>query len=186
MWSRLCTLVCTLQPGLVQPLAEAEYINTFSHYFQMTSYWILWFILFLQTQNIVGEPLILNGPQARWLSPRGQSPSINTSATAVKPESTASSNSLLRLSAANETAVLAGQSAIGRGKSGKFLNLITWVRFTNEECAANTGDNGTCFTSGECTDFGGKAAGTCASGFGVCCVLQVRFTHLLYCSSCIL
>ena len=58
-------------------------------------------------------------------------------------------------------------------KSGKFLNLITWVRFTNDECAATTGDNGTCFTTTECTDFGGKAAGPCASGFGVCCVLQV-------------
>jgi hypothetical protein len=67
----------------------------------------------------------------------------------------------------------ANQSASGRGKSGKFLNLITWVRFTNEECAATTGDNGTCFTSAECTEFGGKASGTCASGFGVCCVLQV-------------
>ena len=26
-WSWLCTLVCTLQPGWVQPLAEAEYIT---------------------------------------------------------------------------------------------------------------------------------------------------------------
>ena len=26
-WSWLCTLVCTLQSGWVQPLAEAEYIN---------------------------------------------------------------------------------------------------------------------------------------------------------------
>ena len=30
--------------------------------------------------------------------------------------------------------------------SAKFLNLITWVKFDNEECAADTGDNGTCFT----------------------------------------
>jgi hypothetical protein len=61
----------------------------------------------------------------------------------------------------------------GLTKKGKFLNLITWVRFTNDECAATTGDNGTCFTSSECTELGGKAAGSCASGFGVCCVLQV-------------
>ena len=26
-WSWLCIIVCTLQPGLVQPLAEAEYIS---------------------------------------------------------------------------------------------------------------------------------------------------------------
>ena len=28
----------------------------------------------------------------------------------------------------------------------RFLNLITWVKFDNEECAADTGDNGTCYT----------------------------------------
>ena len=57
---------------------------------------------------------------------------------------------------------------------GKFLNLITWVKFTNDECSASTGENGTCYTTQECTEFGGKASGTCASGFGVCCVLQVH------------
>ena len=28
----------------------------------------------------------------------------------------------------------------------RFLNLITWVKFDNEECAADNGDNGTCYT----------------------------------------
>ena len=95
----------------------------------------------------------------------------------------------------------------------RFLNLITWVKFDNEECAADTGDNGTCYTrcwrqlylksylkfltflwsntlyhdnpspqpsssisdacSTECAQYGGVAQGTCAAGFGVCCVLQV-------------
>lgn len=54
----------------------------------------------------------------------------------------------------------------------RFLNLITWVKFDNEECAADTGDNGTCYTSTECAQFGGTAQGSCAAGFGVCCVLQ--------------
>ena len=37
---------------------------------------------------------------------------------------------------------------MGEDKSGdfRFLNLITWVKFDNEECAADTGDNGTCYT----------------------------------------
>ena len=58
-------------------------------------------------------------------------------------------------------------------RSPKFLNLITWVKFDNTECAATSGDNGTCFTSNECAEIGGTADGSCASGFGVCCVLQV-------------
>ena len=29
---------------------------------------------------------------------------------------------------------------------------------------------GTCYTSEECTDFGGIARGNCAQGFGTCCV----------------
>ena len=60
-----------------------------------------------------------------------------------------------------------------RVKSPKFLNLITWVKFDNTECAATSGDNGTCFTSNECSEIGGTADGTCASGFGVCCILKV-------------
>ena len=55
----------------------------------------------------------------------------------------------------------------------QFLNLITWVQFENTECAGSSGDNGTCFTSNECAEIGGTADGTCASGFGVCCVLKV-------------
>ena len=60
------------------------------------------------------------------------------------------------------------------GRKCKFLNLITWVQFENTECAGTTGDNGTCFTSNECKDIGGTADGSCASGFGVCCVLKVK------------
>ena len=65
----------------------------------------------------------------------------------------------------------------GPPKKPKFLNLITWVKFDNTECAATSGDNGTCFTSNECSEIGGTADGTCASGFGVCCVLQVSRYH---------
>jgi len=68
---------------------------------------------------------------------------------------------------------LASQSlAQPRQGDPRFLNLITWVKFDNEECAADTGDNGTCYTSTECAQYGGVAQGSCAAGFGVCCVLQ--------------
>ena len=56
----------------------------------------------------------------------------------------------------------------------QFLNLITWVQFENTECGGVTGDNGTCFTTNECKEIGGTADGSCASGFGVCCVLKVN------------
>ena len=44
------------------------------------------------------------------------------------------------------------------------------MRFPNSGCKTTTGLNGTCFTSAECSANGGTATGTCASGFGVCCV----------------
>ena len=62
-------------------------------------------------------------------------------------------------------------------KIPKFLNLITWVQFDKAECAATSGNNGTCFTSNECSEIGGTADGTCASGFGVCAVLQVQINQ---------
>ena len=58
-------------------------------------------------------------------------------------------------------------------------------------CTATTGTNGTCYSSNECTSLGGTASGeagnnpgqspqinktcsgTCASGFGVCCLVTV-------------
>lgn len=38
---------------------------------------------------------------------------------------------------------------------------------------SNAYRNGTCYTSSECTEKGGIAQGTCAAGFGVCCVFLV-------------
>ena len=34
--------------------------------------------------------------------------------------------------------------------------------------------NGTCYTKEECKDRGGKESKTCAEGFGVCCVLELK------------
>ena len=50
------------------------------------------------------------------------------------------------------------------------------MTFKNEDCqsqdntAMNGPRNGTCYTSTECGDKGGKQSGSCASGFGVCCL----------------
>jgi len=61
-------------------------------------------------------------------------------------------------------------------KDEKAFSLFSVVTFKNEDCqsqdntAMNGPRNGTCFTSTECSDKGGKKSGSCASGFGVCCL----------------
>jgi len=55
----------------------------------------------------------------------------------------------------------------------KFLSVFQIVKFKNEVCSADSGEDGTCFTEAECSAKGGIASGTCASAFGVCCVFTV-------------
>ena len=53
------------------------------------------------------------------------------------------------------------------------FSLFSVVQFPNEECTSgNTNTNGTCFTTSECGSRGGAASGSCAAGFGVCCVIS--------------
>ncbi|KAK2724430.1 hypothetical protein QYM36_001068 [Artemia franciscana] len=55
-----------------------------------------------------------------------------------------------------------------------FLSVFSIIRFPNNECVStNPLYNGTCLSSAECSTGGGTAYGTCASGFGVCCVFVV-------------
>lgn len=59
------------------------------------------------------------------------------------------------------------------GKDGKALSVFNVVRFPNTVCSSQNSFNGTCYTSSECSSLGGSASGTCASGFGVCCVFSL-------------
>jgi hypothetical protein len=52
------------------------------------------------------------------------------------------------------------------------LSLFTIVSFKNAPCTSGTGNNGTCYSSSDCTRLGGTASGSCASGFGVCCLCE--------------
>ena len=45
------------------------------------------------------------------------------------------------------------------------------INFKNEECESGTGLNGTCYSESDCTNLGGSGSGSCASGFGVCCLI---------------
>ena len=59
------------------------------------------------------------------------------------------------------------------------LSLFTIVSFKNEAClSSGTGTNGTCYSSNECAKLGGTSSGTCASGFGVCCLCRCHGARL--------
>lgn len=47
------------------------------------------------------------------------------------------------------------------------------VRFPNSACGSANNFNGTCYTASECSALGGASSGSCASGFGVCCVFSL-------------
>jgi len=57
-------------------------------------------------------------------------------------------------------------------KHAKQFSLFSVVQFPNEVCTTTSGtfSNGTCITSSECSSRGGTAQGSCAAGFGVCCI----------------
>merc|ERR1719461_1311696 len=55
----------------------------------------------------------------------------------------------------------------------KLLNPFVIVSFPNLACQASDSDyNGTCIASSECSGLGGTISGSCASGFGACCILK--------------
>jgi len=57
-------------------------------------------------------------------------------------------------------------------RNGKVLPVFQVVKFPNDNCIGAT-MNGTCYTSEECSSKSGKNDGSCASGFGVCCVFSL-------------
>ena len=66
------------------------------------------------------------------------------------------------------------------------FELISIFRFPNDMCEVSGGTkNGTCYTAEECSDKGGKSDGSCADGYGVCCVCNnfkeysIKFSHFV-------
>ena len=45
------------------------------------------------------------------------------------------------------------------------------MNFPNSECVSEAGDDGVCMTSGECLSRSGLVSGSCAQGFGACCLV---------------
>ena len=50
-------------------------------------------------------------------------------------------------------------------------SLFQIVNFPNSECVSEAGDAGVCMTSGECLSRSGLVSGSCAQGFGACCLV---------------
>ncbi|XP_063842974.1 uncharacterized protein LOC135090275 isoform X2 [Scylla paramamosain] len=53
------------------------------------------------------------------------------------------------------------------------MSLFSVVRFKNQPCTGEGGAAGVCYTAQACLAGGGRAAGECADGFGVCCVTRL-------------
>jgi len=64
--------------------------------------------------------------------------------------------------------------AIERNEHEKSIGIFNVVKFPNNVCNAdNTNMNGTCYTAEECESRDGTASGSCAEGYGVCCIITV-------------
>ena len=57
-------------------------------------------------------------------------------------------------------------------RNDKLLNVFNIVKFPNDGCNTSSSSYGVCYTATECTSLGGSSAGSCASGFGVCCTFS--------------
>ena len=55
--------------------------------------------------------------------------------------------------------------------------LFSMGRFHNDACTGTGTKNGTCYTAEECGEKGGNNEGSCAQGFGVCCVCKLHFIY---------
>ena len=59
----------------------------------------------------------------------------------------------------------------GVGNHCIIQTLFFVFRFPNTVCSG-TSYNGTCYSSTECSQLGGSSSGTCAAGYGVCCICK--------------
>ena len=70
----------------------------------------------------------------------------------------------------------------------QILTLIySGTRFNNGPCSGDNNLNGTCYTEQECSSRGGVNGGSCAAGFGICCIRKFfTFIDVIFgCSLCL-
>merc|ERR1711971_582492 len=59
-------------------------------------------------------------------------------------------------------------------KQPKNIGIFNVVRFPNAACVGSNSNMGTCYTAEECEDNSGTASGSCADGYGVCCIFSIN------------
>merc|ERR1711935_239254 len=59
-------------------------------------------------------------------------------------------------------------------KQPKNIGIFNVVRFPNAACVGSNANMGTCYTAEECEDSSGTASGSCADGYGVCCIFSIN------------
>ncbi|KAF9423559.1 hypothetical protein HW555_001114 [Spodoptera exigua] len=64
------------------------------------------------------------------------------------------------------------QSNMKQKSKTRFLEVFQVVEFDHVSCTSSSGLEGTCLPESECIDSGGSTMGTCADGYGTCCVTQ--------------
>lgn len=69
---------------------------------------------------------------------------------------------------ANDTSV----GAYDSNRQERLFPVVRIVTFNNDPCVATDGLWGTCYSQNECNTHKGQASGTCAKGYGVCCVIK--------------
>ncbi|ROT66267.1 neuropilin-1 isoform X1 [Penaeus vannamei] len=74
---------------------------------------------------------------------------------------------VVALAAAAHAAAVAEES----DRDSKLFPVINIITFDNAPCTAQSGEMGTCYSQKECEGLSGTPSGTCANGFGICCVL---------------
>ncbi|XP_013190549.1 uncharacterized protein LOC106134942 [Amyelois transitella] len=62
---------------------------------------------------------------------------------------------------------------LGAGRA-KFLEVFEVVEFDHVVCTSSSGLEGTCLPEYECQNASGRPMGTCADGYGTCCVLEFK------------
>jgi len=72
--------------------------------------------------------------------------------------------------------VLCGLFSIAISNSDKAKNIAIFnvVKFQNTECTGGNNNPGTCYTTEECENREGTADGSCAEGYGVCCIFEIN------------
>jgi len=79
---------------------------------------------------------------------------------------------LASLSSVNSEDNSESSLALSDTRKEKLLNVFNIVRFPNNGCNTTSDTYGVCYTATECVSLGGSSAGSCASGFGVCCAFS--------------